>query len=194
MMVAVTGVSGSGKSTLVHDVIYRSLEALHKSRDAGRRTPVTEPTRRWTTRRGPQLTCRKVEGAELIHDDGDGGSVAHRPHAALESGHLHQGLRPDPRAVRGHARSREARLHGGPFLVQHSGRPLRNLPGRRHGHGGDAVPGRRRTGLRRLQGHALQERHPGDSLQRPQHPRSAAAHGEGSDGVLPRGAAAGAEA
>ena len=39
MMVAVTGVSGSGKSTLVHDVIYRSLEALHKARDA-------EPERR----------------------------------------------------------------------------------------------------------------------------------------------------
>ena len=34
MMVVVTGVSGSGKSTLVHDVVYRSLEALHKARDA----------------------------------------------------------------------------------------------------------------------------------------------------------------
>ena len=34
MMVAVTGVSGSGKSTLVHDVMFRSLEALHKSREA----------------------------------------------------------------------------------------------------------------------------------------------------------------
>ena len=33
MMVAITGVSGSGKSTLVHDVIFRSLEALHKARD-----------------------------------------------------------------------------------------------------------------------------------------------------------------
>ncbi len=31
MMVVVTGVSGSGKSTLVHDVIFRSLEALHKA-------------------------------------------------------------------------------------------------------------------------------------------------------------------
>ena len=38
MMVVVTGVSGSGKSTLVHDVIYRSLEALHK-----RATPATMP-------------------------------------------------------------------------------------------------------------------------------------------------------
>src|SRR5579883_3132192 len=34
MMVAITGVSGSGKSTLVHDVIYRSLEALHKAAGA----------------------------------------------------------------------------------------------------------------------------------------------------------------
>ena len=33
-MVAVTGVSGSGKSTLVHDVIFRSLEALHKARES----------------------------------------------------------------------------------------------------------------------------------------------------------------
>jgi excinuclease ABC subunit A len=30
-MVAITGVSGSGKSTLVHDVIYRSMQALHKA-------------------------------------------------------------------------------------------------------------------------------------------------------------------
>ena len=34
MMVVVTGVSGSGKSTLVHDVIFRSLEALHKARES----------------------------------------------------------------------------------------------------------------------------------------------------------------
>ena len=36
MMVVVTGVSGSGKSTLVHDVIFRSLEALHKARERTR--------------------------------------------------------------------------------------------------------------------------------------------------------------
>ncbi len=35
MMVVVTGVSGSGKSTLVHDVIFRSLEALHKAGEGG---------------------------------------------------------------------------------------------------------------------------------------------------------------
>ena len=41
---------------------------------------------------------RKVEGARPAHAGGAGGSIAHRPHAALESGHLHQGLRPHPRA------------------------------------------------------------------------------------------------
>ena len=45
MMVVVTGVSGSGKSTLVHDVIFRSLEALHKARDATRRRRRPRPNR-----------------------------------------------------------------------------------------------------------------------------------------------------
>src|SRR5207253_3002772 len=34
MLTAVTGVSGSGKSTLVHDVIYRSLDAILKKSEA----------------------------------------------------------------------------------------------------------------------------------------------------------------
>ena len=46
MMVAVTGVSGSGKSTLVHEVIYKSLEAMRRP--------------------GAALTCRRIEGAERI--------------------------------------------------------------------------------------------------------------------------------
>jgi excinuclease ABC subunit A len=60
MMVAVTGVSGSGKSTLVHDVIFRSLEALHKAREmdaGGGRDGLAE---------GPRLACAKVEGADRI--------------------------------------------------------------------------------------------------------------------------------
>ncbi|HJZ96998.1 MAG TPA: excinuclease ABC subunit UvrA [Candidatus Solibacter sp.] len=65
MMVVVTGVSGSGKSTLVHDVIYRSLEALHKSREMAELPPApaegeVDPTP------GPQVMCRKVDGAERI--------------------------------------------------------------------------------------------------------------------------------
>ena len=84
-------------------------------------------------------------------------------------------------AIRGlFASTREAERRGytaGPFLVQCSRRALRDLPGRWHGDGGDAVPGRRGAGVRRVQGHALQERRPGDPLQRAEHPRGAAAHG-----------------
>ena len=58
MMVAVTGVSGSGKSTLVHDVIYKSLEAIHK-------TGAAEPDDE-TLEAAPRVTCRRLEGAERI--------------------------------------------------------------------------------------------------------------------------------
>jgi excinuclease ABC subunit A len=65
MLVVVTGVSGSGKSTLVHEVIYRSLEALHKSRDMETELPPAgEPE--IDTAPGPKVMCRKVEGAERI--------------------------------------------------------------------------------------------------------------------------------
>jgi excinuclease ABC subunit A len=61
MMVAITGVSGSGKSTLVHEVLYKSLERMHKagtrdsdSEDAGGRTST--------------LACKRIEGAERIRE------------------------------------------------------------------------------------------------------------------------------
>jgi len=66
MMVVVTGVSGSGKSTLVHDVIFRSLEALHKARDTEEDKPATGADAEMDDAPGPRLTCRKVEGAERI--------------------------------------------------------------------------------------------------------------------------------
>ncbi len=66
MMVVVTGVSGSGKSTLVHDVIFRSLEALHKARDASEDAPLTTAEAEMDDAAGPRLMCRKVEGAERI--------------------------------------------------------------------------------------------------------------------------------
>ena len=57
-------VSGSGKSTLVHDVIFRSLEALHKARDTAEDTPAAGAE--MDDAPGPQLACRKVQGAERI--------------------------------------------------------------------------------------------------------------------------------
>ena len=65
MMVVITGVSGSGKSTLVHDVIYRSLEALHKARESEDETPAGSGPEMDPTP-GPQMMCRKVEGAERV--------------------------------------------------------------------------------------------------------------------------------
>ena len=63
-MVVVTGVSGSGKSTLVHDVIFRSLEALHKAGESSAEPTLFEGAEApaETTR----LACKKVEGADRI--------------------------------------------------------------------------------------------------------------------------------
>jgi excinuclease ABC subunit A len=60
----ITGVSGSGKSTLVHDVIFRSLEALHKARETSDDTAFDEAAEALDS--GPKMSCRKVEGAERI--------------------------------------------------------------------------------------------------------------------------------
>jgi excinuclease ABC subunit A len=64
MMVAITGVSGSGKSTLVHDVIYRSLEALHRARESDHEPEFDDAAESLDT--GPRLSCKKLEGAERI--------------------------------------------------------------------------------------------------------------------------------
>ena len=91
---AITGVSGSGKSTLVHDVLYN---ALARAEGPGQR-------------RGPHGRGGRNGRRGVDRRGGAGGSVADRPHAALEPGHLHQGLRRHSRAVRFPAGEREARL------------------------------------------------------------------------------------
>jgi excinuclease ABC subunit A len=65
MMVVITGVSGSGKSTLVHDVIFRSLEALHKARESDH-DPEFDDAAEALESAGPKLSCKKVEGGERI--------------------------------------------------------------------------------------------------------------------------------
>jgi excinuclease ABC subunit A len=64
MMVAITGVSGSGKSTLVHDVLFRSIEALHKAREAASEGEPEDAAGDLDA--GPRMACRKLEGAERI--------------------------------------------------------------------------------------------------------------------------------
>jgi excinuclease ABC subunit A len=68
MMVVITGVSGSGKSTLVHDVIFRSLEALHKSRETEEDAPANAADPEMDATPGPQMMCRKIEGAERVQN------------------------------------------------------------------------------------------------------------------------------
>ena len=65
MMVAVTGVSGSGKSTLVHDVIFRSLEALHKARESDH-DPEFDNAAEALEEAAPRMSCKKVEGADRV--------------------------------------------------------------------------------------------------------------------------------
>ena len=66
MLVCVTGVSGSGKSTLVHDVIYRSLEALLKKSEAledGADLQAGE-----MLESAARMSCRRVDGAERLRE------------------------------------------------------------------------------------------------------------------------------
>ena len=66
MLVCVTGVSGSGKSTLVHDVVFRSLEAILKKSEAaeeGEGLPGEDMVESLA-----RVTCRKVDGAERLRE------------------------------------------------------------------------------------------------------------------------------
>ncbi len=66
MLVAVTGVSGSGKSTLVHDVIYRSLEAILKKSEALEENQ--ELSEEETLEATAKMACRRVDGAERLRE------------------------------------------------------------------------------------------------------------------------------
>ena len=65
MMVAVTGVSGSGKSTLVHDVIFRSLEAIHKARESDHEPGFDEAAEALEPA-SPRVSCKKLDGADRL--------------------------------------------------------------------------------------------------------------------------------
>ena len=110
--------------------------------------------------------------------------VAHRPHAALQPGHVHGRLRPDPPALRQDPRGEDPRLQARAVQLQRQGRPVRGLPGPGHQEDRDALPARRVRHLRGVQGHALQPRDAGDPLQGQEHRRRAGHARGGGAGVL----------
>ena len=125
VLCCVTGVSGSGKSTLVNEVLLKAVaNHLHRSRAARGRAQADH-------RPGP------------ARQDHRGRPVADRPHAAVEPGHLHRAVRPDPRPVLQDPGGAGARLQARAVLVQRQGRPLRGLPRRRPDQDRDALPARR---------------------------------------------------
>jgi excinuclease ABC subunit A len=69
--------------------------------------------------------------------------VAHRPHAPLQPGHLHQALRRNPRPLHATARVESPGLQAGPLQLQCQERPLRGLRGQRLDAPGDGLLGRR---------------------------------------------------
>ena len=100
LLVTVTGVSGAGKSTLVNHILYPALARASTSvgRPGG---GASRDSRSGTYRQG----CRYRPGSN-------------RPHTAVESRHLHQGVRRDPELVLHTSRVPHARLCARSVLVQ----------------------------------------------------------------------------
>ena len=102
----VTGVSGSGKSTLVQDTLYPAL-CRRLRKDAPKPYPLRRHLRRRPDRRRDH-----------------GRSEPHRPLAAVQPGHVPEGLRRDPRRVRRNGRGPHAELRRRPLQLQRRRRPL----------------------------------------------------------------------
>ena len=158
----VTGVSGSGKSSLVSQVLVE-LVAEHLGQDVsdrGRRSGRPRPARA----RHPRRAHHRRHGRHQA--PGARRPEAHRPHAALQHGHLHGLVRPRAQAVCRHARGPQAPLRRRPLLLQRGQGPLRKLPGRRLRDGGAAVSAQRVRALPRVPRRPLQRQNPGNRIPR----------------------------
>ena len=137
-MTVVTGVSGSGKSTLVHDVLYRALETQLDGEHSAKQH-LGESGRR--VRRAHRVRCARRRRADRPEPD--------RQIAALESGHVHEGVRRDPAHLRRCAARTAAEVHAEHVQLQRRGRPLRGVRGRGLARGRDGLHGRRLRPVRR---------------------------------------------
>ena len=129
--------------------------------------PAHEPPRREPNRQG---------GADR--------PVAHRPHAAQQSGHVHRRVRRDSQGVRQHPRRQAARLQGRPLQFQRQGRAVRRVSGPRAAADRDELPARSLRRVPRVRRKTVQPpdaRHP---LPRPLDRRRARHAGGRSGRVL----------
>ena len=150
------------KSTLVNDTLYRGRGAsTHKTHLDPRRTT--------------EIGWRVFD--KVINVDQSPIGRTPRSNPATYTGLFTPSASCWPRC-----RHPGARLRPRALQLQRGRRPLRGLPGRRRGQGGDALPARRLRDLRRLPGPALQPRDAGSALQRQEHHRSA----EHDGGATPR--------
>ena len=143
----VTGVSGSGKSTLINETLYPAVaNRLHQAK----------------LRPG---THDRIDGIEQVDKiiNIDQSPIGRTPQ--VESGDLHQRLRPHPPALRPDPRGAGARLQARPVQLQRQGRALRGLPRRWPDQDRDALPARRLRALRAVPRQALQPRDARDPLQ-----------------------------
>ena len=156
----VTGVSGAGKSTLVDKTLYPALaRQLHRDTD-----PADAAATAGVRRRARHGAAGRRDSHRPKPD---------RPLAAIQPGHVHEGVRSDPRAVCRAVGGAGPRPVGQPFQLQRRRRPLRDLPRRRHAGDRHAVHGRRVHAVPRVRRPALSAAGAGGEVSRPRYRRSA---------------------
>ncbi len=180
LFVASPASAAPAKSSLVNDILKQGLAALLAG--AGGRADEEDEESNSSQRSVGEHD--RISGADQIDKviDIDQSPIGRTPRS--QPGHLHQGLRRDPRPVRRDARSQDPRLQAGPLQFQQAGRPLRGLRGQRLQPAGHGFPRRRLGHLSRLRRPALQPRDAAGPLQGQEHPRRAGNGRAGSPRAL----------
>ena len=158
----------SARHADLRDRRFRLRQVLVRGRD-----PLQETRRRAERRKNAPGCVRRHRGTGKPRQGHRHRPVAHRPHAALQSGDLHGRVQRHPRSVRQNGRCEGARLRPEPLLLQRQGRPLRGMLGRRPAQDRNALPAGRLRPLRRLQGPPLQQRDARGALQGQEYLRGA---------------------